>query len=68
MQTLPIKLYSAQQAREIDRIAQEQTQVTGLQLMAKAAEASFQVIKKHYPEAKKSLFFVVLAIMLEMAI
>ncbi|MBE0469516.1 MAG: NAD(P)H-hydrate dehydratase [Methyloprofundus sp.] len=57
MQTLPTKLYSAQQAREIDRIAQEQTQVTGLQLMTKAAEASFQVIKKYYPEAKKIVVF-----------
>ena len=53
MQTLPIKLYSAQQARDIDRIAQEKTSITGFQLMTKAAEASFRAIQEHYPMAKK---------------
>jgi len=57
MQTLPTKLYSAQQAREIDRIAQEQTEVTGFQLMTKAAQASFQVIKEYYPKTKKIVVF-----------
>jgi len=57
MQTLPIKLYSAQQAREIDRLAQEKMLVSGFELMTKAAEASFQAIKKYYPQAKKIIVF-----------
>jgi len=57
MQTLPTKLYSAQQAREIDRIAQEQTEVSGFQLMTKAAQASFQIIKQYYPDVKKIAVF-----------
>ena len=57
MQTLPTKLYSAQQAREIDRIAQEQTEVSGFQLMTKAAQASFQIMKQYYPDVKKITVF-----------
>lgn len=49
MQTLPTRLYSAQQAREIDRIAQEQGSITGFQLMTKAAEAGFKAIQEYYP-------------------
>ncbi|NOQ13329.1 MAG: NAD(P)H-hydrate epimerase, partial [Methyloprofundus sp.] len=53
MQPLPTTLYSAQQARDIDRIAQELPSITGFQLMTKAAEAGFKAIQKHYPDAKK---------------
>ena len=53
MQTLPTTLYSAQQAREVDRIAQELPSITGFQLMTKAAEAGFKAIQKYYPDAKK---------------
>lgn len=48
MQVLPTELYSAQQARNIDRIVQEHDSITGFELMAKAADASFQVIREHY--------------------
>jgi len=53
MQTLPTKLYSAQQARDIDCIAQEHPDITGFQLMTKAAEATFIALQDHYPTAKK---------------
>ncbi len=53
MQTLPTQLYSAQQARDIDRMAQQLLSITGFQLMTKAAQAGFNVIQKHYPSVKK---------------
>jgi len=52
MQTLPVTLYSAQQARDIDQKAQELPSITGFQLMTKAAEAGFKAIQSHYPDAK----------------
>ena len=57
MQTLPIHLYSAQQARDIDRMAQELLSITGFQLMTKAAQAGFTAIQGHYPAAKKIAVF-----------
>lgn len=57
MHTLPTQLYSAQQAREIDRIAQEHADITGFKLMTKAAEATFKVIQTHYSMAKKLWVF-----------
>ncbi|OQK18145.1 bifunctional ADP-dependent (S)-NAD(P)H-hydrate dehydratase/NAD(P)H-hydrate epimerase [Methyloprofundus sedimenti] len=53
MQTLPTQLYSAQQARDIDRMAQELPSITGFQLMTKAAQAGFKAIQKYYPSASK---------------
>lgn len=53
MQTLPTQLYSAQQARDIDRMNQELPSITGFQLMTKAAEAGFKAIQDHYPKAQK---------------
>ncbi len=53
MQTLPTKLYSSKQASEIDRIAQEQSSITGFHLMSRAAEASIKAIQEQYPTAKK---------------
>lgn len=53
MQTIPTQLYSAQQARDIDRMAQELPSITGFQLMTKAAEAGFKAIQEHYPKARK---------------
>ncbi|TXK95012.1 hypothetical protein BMR07_01075 [Methylococcaceae bacterium CS1] len=52
MYILPTKLYSAQQARDIDRIAQERPSIKGFQLMTKAAEAAFEAMQEHYPLAK----------------
>ena len=53
MRTIPTQLYSAQQARDIDRMAQELPSITGFQLMTKAAEAGFKAIQDHYPAAKR---------------
>ncbi len=53
MQNLPTKLYSAQQASDIDKMAQEQPDITGFQLMTKAAEACLKAIQEHYPAAKR---------------
>ncbi|NYT46653.1 MAG: bifunctional ADP-dependent NAD(P)H-hydrate dehydratase/NAD(P)H-hydrate epimerase, partial [Candidatus Methanofishera endochildressiae] len=57
MQTLPTPLYSAQQARDIDRMAQELPSITGFQLMTKAAEAGFKAIQEYYPAARKIAVF-----------
>lgn len=55
MQTLPIELFSAQQARDIDRKAQQQIPISDLQLMTAAAEAGFAAIQTHFPMVKKLL-------------
>ncbi len=47
-----IKLYSAEQAREIDLLAQTETKITGFQLMNKAATAILSVIRRQYPLVK----------------
>ncbi|HIG66000.1 MAG TPA: NAD(P)H-hydrate dehydratase [Methyloprofundus sp.] len=57
MQTLPTSLYSAQQARDIDRIAQDSLSITGFELMTKAASAGFKAIQEHYPAANRLAFF-----------
>ncbi len=53
MQAIPTQLYSAQQARDIDRMAQQLYSISGFVLMTKAAEAGFKAIQSHYPTAKK---------------
>jgi len=52
MQEFIIKLYSTQQAKEIDQVAQTETKVTGFQLMSKAATAVMCVIRQQYPSVK----------------
>jgi len=52
MQESIIKLYSAEQAREIDQWAQTETKITGFQLMSKAASAVMCVIRQQYPSVK----------------
>lgn len=53
MKTLPSKLYSVQQTRELDRLAQELPGISGFTLMTKAAEAGYQAIQKYYPAVRK---------------
>lgn len=53
MQTLVTQLYSVQQARNIDRKAQQALSITGFQLMTKAAEAGVKAIQDYYPTAKR---------------
>lgn len=49
---LPVKLYSAEQVRELDRIAIEKFDILGYTLMHRAAVFSFQQLKTKWPEAK----------------
>ncbi len=48
MQTLPEKLYLAEQARKIDRIAIEKKGIPGIDLMRKAGLAVFELIQANY--------------------
>lgn len=45
-----LKLYTAEQARHIDQLAQKHG-LPGLVLMKRAAEFAFQVIQQHWPQA-----------------
>ena len=49
---LPVKLYSAEQVRELDRIAIEEIGIPGYTLMQRAACFSYETLKKKWPEAK----------------
>ncbi len=46
-------LYTAAQCREIDQTAMQVLNVTGLQLMDRAAEAAMSVLAQQWPEAKR---------------
>jgi len=48
MQKSITKLYSAKQTREIDQRAQKELEITGFELMLKAAQACLDSIKEHY--------------------
>lgn len=50
---LPANLYTANEVRELDRIAIEEKGIPGSTLMARAAEALFSVLSEHWPHAKK---------------
>lgn len=49
---LPVNLYSAEQVRELDRIAIEDLGILGYTLMTRAGEYSYACLKNHWPEAK----------------
>lgn len=51
-QNLPVKLYSAGQVRELDRIAIEELGIAGYSLMQRAARFSYAVLKENWPEAQ----------------
>lgn len=51
-ENLPDCLYSVGQVRELDRITIEERGVPGYTLMQRAASFSYQVLKKHWPEAQ----------------
>ncbi len=53
MQLSTTHLYTAQQTKEIDLRAQEKLNISGFQLMLKAAEASLLVIKEYYTSVQK---------------
>jgi NAD(P)H-hydrate epimerase len=48
MQYLPEKLYLAEQVREMDRLAIEESGLTGVDLMQKAGQAVFELIQQYY--------------------
>jgi len=52
-QRLPVKLYSAEQVRELDRIAIEDFNTLGYTLMHRAAVFSYQKLKEKWPDVKK---------------
>lgn len=56
MQNLPEKLYLAEQARELDRIAIEEKGFSGINLMRKAGDAVFQLQQKYYPLLPLAVF------------
>ena len=47
---LPKALYRAEQVRELDRIAIEENGIPGFSLMTKAAEATFEAMRKCWPQ------------------
>ncbi len=49
---LPVNLYSAEQVRELDRIAIEEFNILGYSLMHRAADFSYRKLKEKWPEAK----------------
>ncbi len=51
------QLFSTAQVREIDRVAIEQADISGIELMRQAGEAVFQQIKKHWPRNKSIRIF-----------
>lgn len=49
---LPVNLYSAEQVRELDRIAIEDFDIPGYSLMQRAALFSYEKLKEKWPEAQ----------------
>lgn len=56
MQKLPEKLYTAEQVREMDRIAIEDIGIPGIDLMRKAGLAIFNLIRKYYSDYQVVVF------------
>lgn len=54
---LPEALYSAEQTRELDRLAFTQGQLDSATLMARAGKAALNLISQHWPEARNLLIF-----------
>jgi NAD(P)H-hydrate epimerase len=50
MQALPTKLYRAEQVRELDRTAIEQHGIPGLELMRRAGQAAFGIVRQRWPD------------------
>lgn len=50
--SLPYSLYSAAQVRELDRIAIEEHQIPGIQLMHQAGQAAWQVLQSNWSDAR----------------
>lgn len=57
MSTLPKALYSAEQTRELDRLALEQCQLSSAELMARAGKSALDLIQQQWPTAGSLLIF-----------
>jgi NAD(P)H-hydrate epimerase len=57
MPKLPEKLYSAEQVRELDRIAIQEHDIPGLELMLRAAQTSFKNIRMNWREIEAIAVF-----------
>ena len=53
MKQLPNNLYTAEQTRELDRITIEEFEISGTVLMERAGTVAFDILKQHWPDAKK---------------
>lgn len=53
MSDLPVNLYRAAQVREFDRIAIEEYGIPGAALMERAGRAAFEVLRAHWPQARR---------------
>ena len=53
--SLPKKLYTAAQVRELDRIAIEEFSIPGITLMESAGDAAYQLMRTKWPAAKRIL-------------
>ena len=53
--SLPKKLYTAAQVRELDRIAIEDFSIPGITLMESAGDAAYQLMRTKWPDAKNIL-------------
>ena len=56
-QCLPSQLYTAAQTRELDRLAIEEYGIPGFELMSRAGQAVFALIRSRYPAAKSLAVF-----------
>lgn len=54
---LPKALFSAEQTRELDRLALEQCQLSSATLMARAGDAALDLIQQQWPAANSMLIF-----------
>lgn len=55
--TLPTALYTAAQSRQLDRLAQQLPGIDGSVLMRRAGSAAFDVLRSHWPQARRLLIF-----------
>ena len=55
MSNLPHELYTAEQTRELERIAMEQHNVSAAKLMSRAGTAALDTIRHYWPQAERIL-------------
>ncbi len=53
MQDICLNLYRAEQVRELDRLAIEQSGISGFELMNRAGYAAFEALRNRWPDARR---------------